>query len=135
MELLKPINLLIIEQTTSGEHSPSWLISTLNDLNCKFVEFLTASFHLTSAWLICAFSIERCIAVYWPLLIRQLINITRTKHICWFIFTIAPSIQIVRLLFVRSSCAVQNPYDFIQVAFHNFTQYLSFSCLFILPSY
>lgn len=114
MELLKPLNQFLAEHSVLGNEdtsaSTSWLsqtlISNLNDLNCKLVEFFTASFHLSSAWLICAFSLERCIAVYWPLLIRQLFNITRTKYICWFIFIISPSIQLVRLYFVRSTCSM-----------------------------
>jgi hypothetical protein len=59
---------------------------------------------LFSAWLICAVSIERCIAVIWPLLIRQVFNMGKTKVICTVIFIAAALIQTIGLLLTQPSC-------------------------------
>jgi hypothetical protein len=77
----------------------------VSNVNCKLVDYFAASFHLISAWLICAFSIERCIAVNWPLLIRQIFNFYRTKLICMFIFAFVFAIQTVRLAYNESICS------------------------------
>jgi hypothetical protein len=72
---------------------------------CKLIDFVTTTFHLFSAWLICAFSIERCMAVIWPLLIRQVFNIGKTKLICSVILLTSVLIQLNGLFLTQSKCS------------------------------
>ncbi|CAF0844633.1 unnamed protein product [Brachionus calyciflorus] len=109
-----------------------------NYFNCKLLDSITSSFHLTSAWLICTFSIERCLAVNCPLLIRQIFNITRTKFICLFILIFSLTFQSIRLFFdnKHSSCKSasfeDNHNSNLLIKFHFYIHQLIF--LVFLPS-
>lgn len=79
-----------------------------NYFSCKLLESVKASFHLTSAWLICAFSIERCVAVNCPLLIRHIFSVSRTKLICFFILAFSLIFQSLRLFLIKTKCFKKN---------------------------
>lgn len=102
IELLKSINEIILYNNSK------YYLFAVNNLNCKLLDFITASFHLASAWLICAFSIERCIAVIWPFLVRKILNIVKTRSVCMSIFVTSILMQTLRLFLIKSTCLNKN---------------------------
>lgn len=97
LELVKSLNDILIYKNLQN-------IYERNYFSCKLLESLKASFHLTSAWLICAFSIERCVAVNCPLLIRHIFSVARTKLICFFILAFSLIFQSLRLFLIKLKC-------------------------------
>lgn len=120
VEIIKSLNELL-----NYKNKNTHLFKASN-FSCQFLDSLTSSFHLTSAWLICAFSIERCIAVNCPLLIRQIFNVKRTKSICVLIFFLAFCLQSIRLLLIQSKCPVISNYSNKSFEYFNIFQ-LTFS--------
>ncbi|RNA40316.1 lysophosphatidic acid receptor 4-like [Brachionus plicatilis] len=97
VEFIKSLNDLLIYINLNHMYEPNYF-------SCKLLESVKASFHLTSAWLICAFSIERCVAVNCPLLIRHIFSVSRTKSICFFILIFSLIFQSLRLFIVKAKC-------------------------------
>ena len=104
-----------------------------NDINCKIIEYFIESFHLISTWLICAFSIERCIAINSPLLLRKFSNLKKTKLICLSIFVFAMIFQIINLFIIKNNCICHssNGNNFL-IKVHSYFHQLI--CSVILPS-
>lgn len=78
-----------------------------NNLICKLINYLSASFQLISTWLVCAFSIERCIAITYPFLVNRLFSLRNSKNIFVLIIAFALSSQSIRLLWIQSSCSLK----------------------------
>lgn len=113
-----------------------------NDLNCKLIEYFIESFHLISTWLVCAFSIERCIAINSPLLLRKFFNLKKTRLICFCIFVSALTIQIINLVIIKTNCinnstkcqcqCYASADNKLLLKFHSYFHHLT--CMVIIPS-
>lgn len=97
IEFIKSTNELLI-------YKNSQRIFNETNFTCKFFNYLSASLHLISAWLVCAFTIERCVAINCPLRVRRIFSLKNTKLIFLFITLFALISQIFRLLWIQVSC-------------------------------
>jgi len=97
-------------------------------LNLKLIRFATESFQLNSTWLICVFSIQRCISITAPFLVRTFLSVTKTRLNFIFIFLAAISVQTTGLFLSECSSTKKQHYLF------NFYQYFNQAlCNIIIP--
>jgi hypothetical protein len=78
-----------------------------NNLICKLINYLSASFQLISTWLVCAFSIERCIAITFPFFGHRFLRLRNSRNIFALIVAFALSTQSLRLLWIQTSCSLK----------------------------
>ena len=123
MELLQTLNEILALNL-------NFYIYPKTPLNLKIIRFATDSFQLNSTWLICVFSIQRCISITAPFLVRTFLSVTKTKLNFIFIFLAAITVQTTGLFLSECYSTTTQHSDYLLNFYQYFNQAL---CKIVIP--
>ena len=72
--------------------------------NVKFVRFLSGSFQMNTTFLLCMFSIQRCISINSPLLLKKCFTLKKPRIICLILLLLSMLLQTNELFLNTPTC-------------------------------
>ena len=75
-----------------------------SSFNLRLVRFLAGSFQMNTTFLLCVFSIQRCISINSPLLLKKCFTFKKPRIICFVLFLLAMLLQINELFLSTPTC-------------------------------